>query len=57
MVLAGKDMPSYHLDDDKGYDKADDKEDARIDHYVQEVTVIFWLVGFGGKVVLVAHAK
>ncbi|MEO6815188.1 MAG: hypothetical protein ABI177_00675 [Edaphobacter sp.] len=56
-VLAREEMSSYDLDGDKSYDKTDDKEDACINHYMKEVTVIFWLVAVGGKVVLVAHTK
>lgn len=57
IVLAGEEMSSYDLDGDKGCDKTDDKEDACINHYMQEVTVIFRRVAVGGKVVLVAHTK
>jgi hypothetical protein len=57
IVLARDEMPSYAFDDDKGHDKADDKKDACIDHYMQEVTVIFWRVAVSGKIFLVAHGK
>lgn len=57
IVLSRNDVPSNAFDDYKGYDKADDKEDTRIDHYMEEVTVIFWRVAVGGTIVLVAHVK
>jgi hypothetical protein len=50
-------MPSYALQNDKSHNKADYKEDTRIDDYVQEVAIIFWLVAVGGTIVRGAHAE
>ncbi len=55
IVLAGNDVFPYSLDDDKGHDEADYKEDARIDHYMQKITVVFRGMAVGGWIVRFAR--
>jgi hypothetical protein len=57
IVLAGDDMPSNALDNEKGYDKPDYKEYARIDHYMQEVAVVFWGMTVRGGMARFAHLR
>jgi hypothetical protein len=54
-VFAWNNMPTHHLDDDKGHDKPDNKKDARIDNNVKEVAVVFGGMGFRWRIVLRAH--
>ena len=47
---------SHHPQDDEGCSKAHYKEYARINNDMQKVSVIFWMVAFGG-IVRLAHVQ
>lgn len=57
IVLAGNEMPSHALNDDKSHDKSDDEKYARVDDNVQEAAIVFWRVAVGGGIVLFAHIE
>lgn len=54
-MFAGNDMSPNALDDDKRQDKRDYKKYACINHYMQEVAVVFRRLVVSGEMVLFAH--